>query len=129
MDKEARVNRSTTATKVSSGLGPAMSRRGELRVLATFIGWHGLPWVALASNSLNPVFRLESGQLVFRVLRLRQRRYAEVREVDVRSTHGTFNLILTFRDARLTFVANVGTAARQRPSVRACACCAAAATA
>ncbi|MBB1602251.1 hypothetical protein A9977_19620 [Variovorax sp. UMC13] len=87
-------------------------RNGELRVLATFIGWRGLPWVALASNSLNPVFRLESGQLVFRVLRLRQRPHAEVREVDVRSTHGTFNLIFTFRDARLTFVGNVGTAAR-----------------
>lgn len=52
---------------------------------------------------------------------------AEVHELDVRSTHGTFDLIFEFRDARLTFVVNVGTAARQRPSVRARARCAAAA--
>lgn len=89
-----------------------MMRNGAFRVRATFTGWRGLPWVALASNSLNPVLRIESEQLVFRVLRLQQRPYAQIREVDVRSAYGTFNLIFEFHGRRLTFVANVGTAAR-----------------
>lgn len=87
-------------------------KNGEVRVLATFTGLRGLPWVALASNSLNPVFSVESQQLVFRVIRRHRRAYADLLEVDVREAQGTFNLIFSFRDTPLTFVVNVGTAVR-----------------
>ncbi|MGJ7529640.1 hypothetical protein ACSFB7_28270 [Variovorax sp. GB1P17] len=95
-----------------SGAGLAAIKNGDVRVAATFTGLRGLPWVALASNSLNPVFRIEDQHLAFRVLRQQQRSYADICEVDVREAYGTFNLIFAFRDTRLTFVANVGTAAR-----------------
>lgn len=85
---------------------------GAVPVVATFTGLRGLPWVALATNSLNPVLRIESEQLVYRVLRQRERPFADIRQVDVREAYGTFNLIFEFHDARRTFVANVGTAAR-----------------
>lgn len=85
---------------------------GKVRALATFTGLRGLPWLALASNSLNPAFHLEAQGLTFRVIRLRKRSYGDIAQVDVREAHGTFNLIFAFRDTRLTFVANVGTAAR-----------------
>lgn len=90
----------------------ATVKNGEVRAVATFTGLRGLPWVALASNSLNPVFRIEPRQLVFRVLRLHQRPHGDIREVDVREAYGTFNLIFAFHDSPLTFVANVGSAAR-----------------
>ncbi|MEZ2300048.1 hypothetical protein [Variovorax sp. RCC_210] len=80
--------------------------------LATFTGLRGLPWIALATNSLNPVCRIEGDQLVFRVIRPRQRPCTDIREVAVREAYGTFNLIFSFRHTPLTFVANMGTAAR-----------------
>ncbi|MDZ4355452.1 MAG: hypothetical protein U1B84_03390 [Variovorax sp.] len=91
---------------------PIAIKGGVVPVVATFTGLRGMPWVALATNSLNPVFRIESEQLVYRVLRQRQRPFAEIRQVDVREAYGTFNLIFEFHDTRRTFVANVGTAAR-----------------
>lgn len=84
----------------------------NVRVVATFTGVRGLPWVALATNSLNPFFRIEDGHLAYRVLRRRERPFGDVQEVDVREAYGTFNLVFAFRDSRLTFVANVGNAAR-----------------
>ena len=104
------------ATRKSGGRGEAgppveTLRNGEVKALATFAGLRGLPWVALASNSLNPVFRIESRQLVYRVIRGHRRAYADILEVDVRDARGTFNLIFSFRDTPLTFAANVGTAA------------------
>ncbi|MGJ7546045.1 hypothetical protein [Variovorax sp. LT1R16] len=92
--------------------GAATIKDGKVRVLATFTGLRGLPWIAFASNSLNPVFCIESQQLVFRVIRQHQRPFADIREVDVRTGYGTFNLIFSFRDTPLTFAANVETAAR-----------------
>jgi len=91
---------------------PLAIKGGVVPVVATFTGLRGLPWIALATNSLNPVFRIESEQLVYRVLRQHQRPFADIRLVDVREAYGTFNLIFEFHDARRTFAANVGTAAR-----------------
>lgn len=99
-------------TRVPSGAGPATGTSAELRAMATITGLRGLPWVALASNRLNPVFRIEPQQLVFRVLRPHQRPHGDICEVDVREAYGTFNLVFACRDSPLTFVANVGTAAR-----------------
>lgn len=95
-----------------TGTVPLAIKSGVIPAMATFTGLRGLPWVALATNSLNPVFRIESEQLVYRVLRQRQRPFADIRQVDVREAYGTFNLIFEFRDTRRTFAANVGTAAR-----------------
>lgn len=94
--------------------GPVLSaiESGNVPVVATFTGLRGLPWIALATNSLNPVLRIESQQLAFRVIRQQQRPCADISEVDVREAYGTFNLIFAFRGTRLTFVANVGTAVR-----------------
>ena len=99
-----------SAARGEGRLRVAALKNGEVRVLATFTGLRGLPWVALASNSLNPVFSIESQQLVFRVIRRQRRTYADLLEVDVREAYGTFNLIFSFRGTPLTFVANVGTA-------------------
>lgn len=100
--------------RAAAGSGPGLAdiKSGEVRALATFTGLRGLPWVALASNSLNPVFRIESGQLTYRVIRARQRSFTDISEVDVRNAYGTFNLIFAFRDTPLTFAADVETAAR-----------------
>lgn len=95
-----------------AGAAPLAIKGGAVPVVATFTGLRGLPWVALATNSLNPVLRIDSEQLVYRVLRQRERPFADIRQVDVREAYGTFNLIFEFHDARRTFVANVGTAAR-----------------
>ncbi|RIX84726.1 hypothetical protein [Acidovorax cavernicola] len=95
-----------------AGAAPLVIKGGVIPVMATFTGLRGLPWIALATNSLNPVLRIESQQLVFRVLRQRQRPFADIREVDVREAYGTFNLIFEFHDTRWTFAANVGTTAR-----------------
>ncbi|WP_095947249.1 hypothetical protein [Variovorax boronicumulans] len=95
-----------------AGAAPLVIKGGVIPAVATFTGLRGMPWIALATNSLNPVFRIESEQLVYRVLRQRQRPFAEIRQVDVREAYGTFNLIFEFHDARRTFVANVGTGVR-----------------
>lgn len=94
--------------------GPVFAaiKGGNVPVLATFTGLRGMPWIALATNSLNPIFRIENQQLAFRVIRQRERPCTDIIEVDVREAYGTFNLIFAFHDTRLTFVANVGTAAR-----------------
>ncbi|MFM9923197.1 hypothetical protein VLK31_09425 [Variovorax sp. H27-G14] len=103
-----------TRARAAAGAGAGLAdiKNGEVRALATFTGLRGLPWVALANNSLNPVFRIESGQLAYRVIRAQQRPFTDIREVDVREAYGTFNLIFAFRDTPLTFAVNVGTAAR-----------------
>ncbi len=101
-----------SAARAESSSRAETLKSGEVRVLATFTGLRGLPWIALASNNLNPVFSIERQQLVFRVIRRHRRAYADLLEVDVREAYGTFNLIFSFRDTPLTFVANVETAAR-----------------
>ncbi|MBT2373548.1 hypothetical protein [Pseudomonas fluorescens] len=97
----------TTAYAPGTGLNGA-----NIPVLATFVGIRVLPWVALASNNLNPVLKIDGDSLVYRVLRQRQRPLSSILQVDVRSAYGTFNLIFEFRDSPLTFIANLGSAER-----------------
>lgn len=54
-------------------------------VLSTFTGLRDDPWVAVATNSLNPVLRLDGQQLTYRVIRPRQRLLSDVLRVDTRS--------------------------------------------
>lgn len=88
------------------------SREGAIPVRATFTGLRSLPWVALATNSLHPVLRIEARQLVYRVLRLQQRPFTDILQVDVREAPGTVNLVFEFHATRFTFIANVGSVAR-----------------
>ncbi|MFO2466047.1 hypothetical protein OOJ96_22030 [Pseudomonas sp. 15FMM2] len=81
-------------------------------VLATFTGLRGVPWMAVATNSLNPVFRLDGQQLIYRVIRHRQRLLSDVSQVDTRSAYGTFNLVFEFSDSPFTFIANLGSPLR-----------------
>ena len=91
---------------------PDQNWKEKVPVKATFTGLRGLPWIALATNSLNPVLRLGERHLGYKVLRSRERPYEDIEEVDVRRTIGTFNLVFSVRDTRFTFTANVGTAER-----------------
>ncbi len=77
-------------------------------VIATFIGLRWVfPWIALASNSLNPSLRLGPEGMEYRVLRRRHVPYAAIQSVEIRTAPGTVNLHFVFRDAALTFTANV----------------------
>jgi hypothetical protein len=78
-------------------------------VLATFTGVRSLPWwYAVAMNNAKPLLVIEPDGISFRVLQLRQRRYAEIDCVDVRQATGTVNLDFTFQGSLLTFSANLG---------------------
>lgn len=81
---------------------------------AAFTGLKGVPWLALATNSLAPLLVLNEEHVEYRVLRRRRRAYALIIEVDLRLAFGTVNVILTFADTPFTFTANVGTAAGAR---------------
>ena len=107
--KHVRKTRASVAVPYAPGTG--LNGTG-IPVLATFVGIRVLPWVALASNSLNPVLRIDGDNLVYRVLRQQQRPLSSVLQVDVRSAYGTFNLIFEFQDSALTFIANVGSPSR-----------------
>ena len=83
--------------------------RAQIPVLATFSGVRGLPWwYAVATNNAKPLLVVAPDGLEFRVIRRRQRSWAEIECVDVRQAPGTVNLDVTFRDAVLTFSANLG---------------------
>ncbi|CAM2825995.1 MULTISPECIES: hypothetical protein [Pseudomonas] len=98
---------------VAPAYAPGTGLDGKaIAVLATFIGLRRLPWVALASNSLNPVFRLEGQQVIYRVLRQKQRPLGDVSRVDMRSAYGTFNLVFEFADSPFTLIVNLGSASR-----------------
>ncbi|QJI27318.1 hypothetical protein HKK55_00880 [Pseudomonas sp. ADAK18] len=107
--KHVRKARVSATTPYAPGTG---LKGANIPVLATFMGIRVLPWVALASNNLNPVLRIDGENLVYRVLRQQQRLLSSVLQVDVRSAYGTFNLIFEFRDSPLTFIANLGSPER-----------------
>lgn len=78
-------------------------------VLATFTGIRGLtPWLAVASNSLNPVFTIGPDYLEYRVLKKRRVPLSHIRSVRLMTTIGTVNLHFTFKTGPFTFTVNVG---------------------
>ncbi|TLG90311.1 hypothetical protein FEM54_18245 [Pseudomonas edaphica] len=77
-------------------------------VLSTFTGLRGIPWIAVATNSLNPVFRLDDQKLIYRVIRQRQRLLSDILQVDTQSAYGTFNLVFEFANSPFTFIVNLG---------------------
>ena len=94
------------------GSPPRLPFRPPLR--AAFTGLRGVPWLALATNSIAPLLVLDEKHVEYRVIRLRRRAYALITQVDLRLALGTVNVVLTFADTPFTFTANVGTRARAR---------------
>ena len=78
-------------------------------VFATFTGLKGLsPWIAIASNNLNPLLRFGPLGMEFKVIWKRAVEYANIASVEVRTGPGTVNLCFVFNDSPFTFSANVG---------------------
>lgn len=97
-------DRSATPDARDVGADPVVT----IPVMATFIGLRWLsPWIALATNSLNPSLRLGAEGMEYRVLRRRYVPYATIQSVEVRTAPGAVNLNFIFRDAAFTFTANV----------------------
>ena len=78
-------------------------------VVATFTGatflWR---WVAVSSNSLNPVFSIGSEGIAYRVLRRSYVRFEDIASVSFMSAPKTANLHFRFKTGLWTFSANVG---------------------
>ena len=87
-------------------------------VLATFTGatflWR---WVAVASNSLNPVFSIGSEGIAYRVLKRSQARFEDIASVSFMSAPKTANLHFRFKTGPWTFTANVGDKAAARRTI------------
>ena len=78
-------------------------------VFATFTGLRGLsPWLALATNSLNPRLAVAPDGLHYRVIGDQIVPYSLVHSVEVRRGPGTVNLCFVFNDGPFTLSANVG---------------------
>lgn len=84
---------------------------------AAFAGLTFLPWCAWAHNSLNPKLILHADHVEYRVLRTRTRPYREIAMVDYRRTWGNENVVLEFRGAKATFIANTGLVRRTREAI------------
>lgn len=78
-------------------------------VFATFTGLRGVsPWLALATNSLNPRLAIAPDGLHYQVIGERTAAFSLVHSVEVRRGPGTVNLCFIFNDGPFTFSANVG---------------------
>jgi len=77
-------------------------------LVAAFSGLRWPPWIALASNNLNPSLVMAPHGVTCRVLMRRTRAWHEVERVDVRIFGATVNLDFVFRGSAVTFTANVG---------------------
>ncbi|WP_242912314.1 MULTISPECIES: hypothetical protein [Brevundimonas] len=81
----------------------------DVTVLATFTGIKGIsPWLAVASNSLNPVLVIGPDYLEYRVLKRRRVPLAQIQSVRTLAAFRTVNLHFTFKSGPFTFTANVG---------------------
>ncbi|TCP87997.1 hypothetical protein C8J42_10851 [Sphingomonas sp. PP-CE-1A-559] len=81
-------------------------------VFATFTGLRGLsPWLAVATNSLNPHLAISPDGLEYRVISKRVAPFSTVESVEVRRGPGTVNLCFVFTSGLFTLSANVGDAA------------------
>ena len=78
-------------------------------VFATFTGLRGLsPWLAVATNSLNPYLAIALDGLEYRVICKRTAPFNELESVEVRKGPGTVNICFVFNSGPFTFSANVG---------------------
>lgn len=84
-------------------------------IVASFTGIKGMtPWLAIASNSLNPVLNIGPDYLEYRVLRTRRVPLSHIQSVRLMTAIGTANLHFTFKSGPFTFAANLGDQDRAR---------------
>lgn len=82
---------------------------------ATFAGVRRLPsLVAIASNNARPLFAMSAKGIEYRVIRRRNRSFADIEHVDVRTSWKTVNIEFLFRGEMLTFAVNAGNDATAR---------------
>ena len=103
----ARNNREAKAAALGGDNAGGM----DIPLIAAFTGWKGVPWVAVTHSNLAPRLVLYEDDFLYQVVRARRRSYREIAMVDVRTTVGTVNIVLEFRDSSWTFAGN--TASRE----------------
>lgn len=104
-----RVVRSRTCLGSAGPINVDQSGVATIPVFATFTGLRGAgPWLALATNSLNPRLAIGPRGLEYKVLGQRTVPFDKIRSVDVQTGLGTVNLCFVFIDGPFTFAANLG---------------------
>ena len=78
----------------------------HVHLVASFVGWKGVPWIVWGINSVNPRLAFHRDRIVYRVFRLNSRPYSSISRIDYRRAIFTENIILEFNDSKLTFIGN-----------------------
>lgn len=85
---------------------PATNSGVNVRLVAAFAGWKGIPWLCWAHSDLSPRLVLHADRVEFRVIRTRSKPYSSISRVDYRKWHYTENIVLEFTDSLTTFIGN-----------------------
>ncbi len=85
---------------------PATDSGLNVRLVAAFAGWKGIPWLCWAHSDLSPRLVLHADRVEFRVIRTRSKPYSSISRVDYRKWHYTENIVLEFTDSLTTFIGN-----------------------
>ena len=90
----------------------------NVRLVAAFAGWKGIPWLCWAHSDLSPRLVLHADRVEFRVIRTRSKPYSSISRVDYRKWHYTENIVLEFTDSLTTFIGNTMNPAMARQAIR-----------
>lgn len=97
---------------------PATDSGLNVRLVAAFAGWKGIPWLCWAHSDLSPRLVLHADRVEFRVIRTRSKPYSSISRVDYRKWHYTENIVLEFTDSLTTFIGNTMNPATARQAIR-----------
>ncbi|MGP8904482.1 hypothetical protein ACT014_11685 [Pseudomonas aeruginosa] len=97
---------------------PATDSGLNVRLVAAFAGWKGIPWLCWAHSDLSPRLVLHADRVEFRVIRTRSKPYSSISRVDYRKWHYTENIVLEFTDSLTTFIGNAMNPATARQAIR-----------
>ena len=78
---------------------PATDSGVNVRLVAAFAGWKGIPWLCWAHSD-------------------RSKPYSSISRVDYRKWHYTENIVLEFTDSLTTFIGNTMNPATARQAIR-----------
>ncbi|HEO1558502.1 hypothetical protein [Pseudomonas aeruginosa] len=96
---------------------PATDSGLNVRLVAAFAGWKGIPWLCWAHSDLSPRLVLHADRVEFRVIRTRSKPYSSISRVDYRKWHYTENIVLEFTDSLTTFIGNTMNPATARQAI------------
>ncbi len=96
---------------------PATDSGVNVRLVAAFAGWKGIPWLCWAHSDLSPRLVLHADRVEFRVIRTRSKPYSSISRVDYRKWHYTENIVLEFTDSLTTFIGNTMNPATARQAI------------